>query len=96
MVKAVFVENWDHFDESPVAGSFSVCPPDEQGVSDFWYRCPCGCGVQGVLKVRANSKPQESPSWEWNGSTDKPTLHPSVNHVNHWHGWLTDGEWKVC
>ena len=30
-------------------------------------------------------------SWAWNGDLWKPTLRPSINHVDVWHGWLTNG-----
>ena len=76
-----------------VAGSFAVSAADEDGEFDFYYVCPCGCGAVGLLIVAANRKPDFSPSWNWNGLVDKPTLTPSVNHVGHWHGWLRDGIW---
>ena len=83
------------FRRTNIAGSFFV-EPHGDGDFSFWYRCPCGCGLQGPLLVGRERKPDISPSWTWNGSTDKPTLQPSVNHEGHWHGWLIDGEWKVC
>lgn len=80
-----------------VAGSFRVQDADETGVQIFWYCCPCGCGSVGALRVGNGFKPAiAEPSWQWNGSVEKPTLTPSVNHVGHWHGFLTDGEWKPC
>ena len=30
----------------------------------------------------------------WNGATEKPTLHPSINMLGHWHGWLREGVWQ--
>ncbi|MFG1414074.1 DUF6527 family protein [Xanthobacter sp. VTT E-85241] len=65
------------------------------------YVCPCGCGRHGALPFR----PDPSPSWEWDGNRDSPTLTPSVHHVlrltaggtgTHWHGFLTAGEWISC
>lgn len=79
-----------------VPGSFRIGPPDSDGELSFWYCCPCGCGAVAPLVAGNNFKPNGGPSWMWNGSTDAPTLHPSVNHVGHWHGWLTDGVWKSC
>ncbi len=75
-------------------GSFFVTLPDANSERGFWYRCPCGCGRQGRLAVGENFKPSDGPSWNWNGSTERPTLRPSMNHVDHWHGFLTDGEWR--
>lgn len=61
-------------------------------VGGLWYNCPCGCGSQGFLAIR----PAASPSWEWNGNRDAPTLTPSVHHVGHWHGYLRAGIWESC
>lgn len=78
-VKAVQVDDIDA--EGVPAGAYEL----EQG--GMWYRCPCGCRCQGYLAFR----PAPSPSWEWDGKM--VSLHPSVNHVGHWHGWLKNGEW---
>ena len=78
------------------AGGFRVSPADDDGEQGFWYSCPCGCGRKGLLTVGKGFKPEDGPSWNWNGSLDKPTLTPSVHHVGHWHGWLTDGVWRSC
>lgn len=86
----------DEFHESNVPGAFYVEAPDDDRDQNFWYRCPCGCAVIGLLTVGAGFKPEDGPSWNWNGSTTRPTLSPSVHHVGHWHGWLQDGEWREC
>jgi hypothetical protein len=63
----------------------------------LWYTCPCGCGAQAPIRVGNGFKPvTDTASWNWNGSLDRPTLVPSVHHVGHWHGWLTDGVWRSC
>lgn len=82
-------------DDNP-PGSFFVGDEAPNGNRRFWYQCPCGCGAVGALLVGVNRKPADSPSWNWNGSLDKPTLTPSVHHRGHWHGWLTDGVWRSC
>ncbi|WP_425909333.1 DUF6527 family protein [Nitrobacter sp. TKz-YC02] len=46
------------------------------------------------MNVGNGFKPADGPSWQWNGSLDKPTLTPSMHHVGHWHGWRTDGIWR--
>lgn len=81
-----------------VPGSIRVDPPDSDGEQTFWYVCPCGCGGLGPITVGNGFKPKSDgyATWQWNGSFDKPTLTPSVHHVGHWHGWLTDGVWKSC
>jgi len=77
-----------------VPGSFRLSEVEEDGCQRFWYCCPCGCGSLGAFRVGNRFKPAGSPpSWNWNGSVDKPTLTPSVHHVGHWHGWLRDGVW---
>lgn len=30
--------------------------------------------------------------WSWDGDEDKPTLKPSLNWVNMWHGYVTKGQ----
>lgn len=58
------------------------------------FTCPCGCGRDGWLPFR----PESSPSWEWDGDRDAPTLRPSVLQVGGcgWHGWLRAGVWVPC
>jgi hypothetical protein len=33
----------------------------------------------------------ETRIWGWDGDFDKPTVVPSINWVDHWHGYLTAG-----
>jgi hypothetical protein len=58
------------------------------------FECP-GCG--GVHEVPVNNGPH---SWKWNGSLDKPTLHPSLKVTNGqgWccHFWVQDGRIQFC
>lgn len=86
-VKAVRVEDID--DESASAGTFEYYRDGERYPGGMIYQCPCGCGAQGALRFR----PAESPSWEWDGNVEIPTLSPSVHHVGHWHGFLRGGQW---
>lgn len=56
----------------------------------FAYRCP-GCGEEDWLNIHS------ADGWEWNGSTDAPTLRPSILHRPcKWHGYLTAGEFVPC
>ena len=83
------------------AGAFEFFYKDGKAVGMI-YKCPCGCGCEGAL----NFRPHASPSWEWDGNEDKPTLSPSVHHQftitttgekkTHWHGWLKQGVWTSC
>lgn len=76
-----------------VAGSFHLEPPDEDQEQWFWYVCPCGCGQIGPINVGNGFKPENRPSWTWDGSLEAPTLTPSIHHRGHWHGWLRAGVW---
>lgn len=60
----------------------------------LWYSCPCGCGSTYPLPIRPKGEPVERPSWELSGYPDAPTLSPSIDHKDHWHGWLQGGFWK--
>lgn len=96
-VTAVHVDNWHDLVKTKAPGSVSFSPlPDADGEQYMSWVCPCGCGHQSNLTVGNGFKPADSPSWEWNGSREKPTLTPSIHRVGHWHGWLTDGVWRSC
>ncbi len=56
------------------------------------FKCPCG--DYHSLRIR----PAPSPSWEWNGDTDKPTFSPSILSTTDWpegrevcHSFVRDG-----
>lgn len=93
MLRAINFVDFEDFRAQSIAGSFHVRKADRFGEWEFWYCCPCGCGVIAPITVGANFKPPSSPSWSWNASKTEPTLSPSVNRKRHWHGWLRDGYW---
>lgn len=96
-VKAIHEPDKDNFLNERIPGSFRLGPDINDNKSRFfWYCCPCGCGNIGALRVGENFKPEDAPSWNWNGSIETPNLTPSVNHVGHWHGWLQNGTWVSC
>jgi hypothetical protein len=64
------------------------------GPTGMNFICPCGCGALSPLHFD-NDEPTD-PSWTWDGNRQKPTLHPSVHWVGHWHGWLRNGVWESC
>lgn len=76
----------------PGAFEYYVNGREPQKIAGMLYACPCGCGNVGALDF----KPAPSPSWQWDGNLDEPTLSPSVHHVGHWHGWLRKGVWESC
>lgn len=94
-VKATHVPDLDIWDlavlkEKP--GAFYFYTSEGRDRAGIIYICPCGCGATGALAIR----PAPSPSWEWNGEIETITLSPSVHHVGHWHGYLTNGVWVSC
>ena len=89
-VKATLVSDIDS--PGAPAGAFELFNAGERAFAGMIYICPCGCGAKGAL----NFRPHESPSWDWDGNRDAPTLSPSVHHVGHWHGWLRNGIWESC
>lgn len=89
-VKAQRFEDIDEVDKH--AGAFEFYRKDDRYPAGMIYSCPCGCGTGGSLAFR----PHASPSWDWDGNWDAPTLSPSVHHVGHWHGYLRNGVWESC
>lgn len=89
-VKALLVED---IDAGP-AGAFEYYRSGDRDYAGMIYNCPCGCGKTGALAFR----PHASPSWDWDGNKERPTLSPSVHDLNggktHWHGYLRAGVWE--
>ena len=77
---------------------FSFLGPD----GGILFGCPCGCGEMKSVSFRSERR----PVWNWDGNREKPTLTPSINILQldqagkqigeHWHGFLTDGEFRSC
>lgn len=60
----------------------------------MWLKLPGG----GIVTLPVGlSKPEDGPSWQWDGNEAKPTLHPSVwylknsGRADEWHGWIRAG-----
>ncbi len=49
------------------------------------------CLAWPTIKPLANGS-----RWSLDGSVEKPTMTPSLNWVDQWHGWLTDGRLESC
>lgn len=79
--------------EAAAPGDFALSLDQNGKAAAMIYQCPCGCGIVGRLRFRGSDSGVH-PSWEFDGNEAAPTLKPSVDHVGHWHGWLTAGEWK--
>lgn len=63
-----------------------------QDVHRFAFRCRHSersgwCSVN--LRGRGHDIPQKS--WAWNGDIDRPTLSPSINCADCWHGYIENG-----
>jgi len=92
-VRAQLVESLFGDDVPP--GAFKFYSQGNIKRAGFNFRCPCGCDL-----IAGVNFPPLNPGWEWNGSVEAPSLHPSVKistgEGEHWHGWLKDGEWRSC
>lgn len=34
--------------------------------------------------------------WDFSGTKEQPTMHPSLNWVDNWHGWMKAGKLESC
>lgn len=91
-VAATMTDDIDEVRGKPGAFEYFVAGDDKVTPKGMIYCCPCGCGAISALDF----KPHESPSWNWDGNRERPTLTPSVHRVGHWHGWLRNGVWESC
>lgn len=94
MIRAIHFPDREVFQQKALAGSTHFAEADD-GLATLWFFCPCGCGQKSILEVGNGFKPEDTPSWKWNGSRTDPTLEPSVNWQNHWHGYLRLGYWEA-
>jgi hypothetical protein len=91
------------FDACKQAGDYFFTPSNQNGERVLHFLCPCGCGVLAGIKIRED-RLQTNNAWAWNGNEEKPTAHPSIliatglptTDNGHWHGYLTDGEFRSC
>ena len=97
MIRAIHFPDKQAFREARVPGSVHFTPGAAGAELHMWFFCPCGCGLQGCIRVGHGFKPaSDGASWNWDGNAGSATLHPSVNQVGHWHGWLRNGYWESC
>jgi hypothetical protein len=83
-------------------GDFKFKDGEHQGISDpiaarvMEFNCPHTGKYCGSIRVGYPAKPEQSPSWKWDGNFEKPTLHPSINCRSGcgWHGWLKAGSFE--
>jgi hypothetical protein len=88
----LFARSWSDVPGVPQQiqqGDFDVTT-DSHGQRWFAFCCPGPCKTVAMLAIRPVVK-ASGHSWDLSGTDDAPTLHPSINHVSCWHGWLRDG-----
>ncbi|WP_337137672.1 DUF6527 family protein [Sphingomonas aquatica] len=103
-VPAVLVENLD--DAPAGAFEFYTMGRGERTIGGIILKCPCGCGTATAMPFRRASDEDAWPVWSWDGNEQTPTATPSllIYQLNeagqivgeHWHGFLTAGEWRSC
>lgn len=83
-------------DEQPPA-KFMFMGKGEDG-RPKWFSFPCP-GSRGKTHPGSRCMVPLSPqrnsngaTWEWNGDREKPTLSPSINCHDCWHGFIREGE----
>jgi hypothetical protein len=54
-----------------------------------------GCSGPDALAIQKGN-PGGPRVWGWDGNEDKPTLTPSINALNQWHGYLKAGRLVSC
>lgn len=105
-VPAVFVDDFGEAD-TVNAGHWHFYQrygePDGSPPAGILFGCPCGCGSMWGVSIRPG---EAGPTWNWDGNREQPTLTPSIliYQMNeraekigeHWHGFLTAGEFRSC
>lgn len=104
---AVFVADFDDEEARVEAGHwhfYTAYGDPEQRKAGIFFGCPCGCG--SMFSVGFDTHESKRPKWHWNGKSVGISLTPSIliyqmdkagNIVGeHWHGFLTDGEFRSC
>ncbi len=69
----------------------------EQTYRVLWHKLPNGW--VGRLPIAPLPSGVQSPSWQWDGNEDKPTITPSVltrMGDEEWHGFFTAGRMVSC
>ena len=61
------------------------CPKQERGEKVSYC---------GEIRVGFHVKPPGARTWAWDGNFENPTLQPSINCLECWHGYVTGGNFK--
>jgi len=90
----------DTLRESEHQGHYEFCDVQVRGADGerterrMAWVCPGACKSFNLLPIRPVGG--DVQSWAFDGNEAAPTLHPSINHVGCWHGWLKAGEFTSC
>lgn len=80
----------DYFDDVNARGDFYINPEGTRFCAAI--PSPMGRGWAYIQIPIGREKPAQSPSWQWDGNRERPTLSPSIHTHGHWHGWVRNGE----
>jgi hypothetical protein len=86
------------------AGLWSFYTRGDNARAGILFGCPCGCGQMMSIAFHGAGG---GPQWNWDGNDDRPTTTPSIliyqleegtgrRVGEHWHGYLTHGEFRSC
>lgn len=102
ILRAILYQDRNQLRADKVSGSIWFSDAQRDRVCSMWFWCPSGSGQLCRITVGIEHKSHiNSPTWNWNGNEENPTLSPSVNNLPSevtpgWHGWLRDGYWETC
>jgi hypothetical protein len=65
-------------------------------VHRFAYRCRSYPDRWCSVNLRGRGHDLAEGSWTWDGNIDKPTLAPSINCHDCWHGFIEAGVFKTA
>jgi hypothetical protein len=97
MAKATRVKD-DLFENMNNPGDYKLTGFVDGKPGRLTFKCPCGCGTVAGISL----KPTVPTGWEFDGNLDCPTTTPSIrigkgaDDLDHWHGYLTKGEFVSC
>ncbi len=58
----------------------------------LWYKNPHG----NIGSITINPNKENGAAWHWDRNLDAPTIKPSINEHNRWHGFITKGMMITC
>jgi len=87
------VGGWDELETAGPGAFLWATKNDSEELASIIFNCP-GCGLTGGCRVAPFDDGR--PAWTFNGNREAPTLTPSIHiHCCGWHGYLTDGEFRL-